>query len=208
MRNPIRLKNLSLRFLPYFAIGGIVIALRRPPLEGFVLGLPFVMAGLVLRGWAAGHLVKNDALTTTGPYAHLRHPLYLGTLLVATGFAFVLGGYWAVAVLAFVWPWFALHYFPRKELAESMRLAALHGDAFSRYRTAVPALWPRFRAPEAEAEPGAAAAAAAVSGGTRTRDASAGWCLERYSDNNELGTLLAVVAAVLVLVLRAAWGDR
>ncbi|MFO0689308.1 MAG: methyltransferase [Myxococcota bacterium] len=198
MRNPIRLKNLSLRFLPYFAIGAMVVVFRRPPLEGFVLGVPFILAGIVLRGWAAGHLVKNDALTTTGPYAHLRHPLYLGTLLVATGFGLVLGGYWAAAVLAFVWPWFALHYFPRKELAESMRLAALHGEAFDRYRAAVPALWPHWRAADE----------AMAAGGMQPPDATSDWQLSRYSDNNELGTLLAVVAALLVLSLRAAWGAR
>lgn len=195
MRNPIRLKNFRLRFLPYFLIGIAVVAFRRPPLEGFALGVPLVLTGGVLRSWAAGHLVKNDSLTTTGPYAHLRHPLYLGTLLVATGFALILGGVWALGVLAFVWPWFALHYFPRKELAESVRLAALHGEAFAGYRAAVPALWPRWRAFDAAIPPTGMRGAGAV-----TR-----WRLERYSDNNELGTVLAIVAALLLLCLRAGW---
>lgn len=196
MRNPIRLKNFRLRFLPYFLIGIAVVAFRRPPLEGFALGVPLVLTGGVLRSWAAGHLVKNDSLTTTGPYAHLRHPLYLGTLLVATGFALILGGVWALGVLAFVWPWFALHYFPRKELAESMRLAALHGDAFARYRAAVPALWPRWRS----------AGSVAVSTEAAGPPPDSGWRIDRYSDNNELGTLLAIAAGLLVLSLRAGWG--
>ncbi|MBY0398885.1 isoprenylcysteine carboxylmethyltransferase family protein [Myxococcota bacterium] len=198
MRNPIRLKNLRPRYIPYFLIGIAVIVLRRPPLEGFALGVPVVLLGLTLRSWAAGHLVKNDRLTTTGPYAHLRHPLYLGTLLVATGFALILGGYFALAALAFIWPWFALHYFPRKDLAESARLAALHGDVFARYRAAVPALWPR---PGGRRDPQRSAGAGAAI-------ASAGWQLERYSDNNELGTVLAIAAALVVLALRAAWGGR
>lgn len=196
MRNPIRLKNLRLRFLPYILIGVAVVAWRRPPCEGFVLGVPVVLAGAALRSWAAGHLVKNDALTTTGPYARLRHPLYLGTLLVATGFALILGGLVTVAVLAFVWPWFALHYFPRKELAESMRLAALHGEAFARYRAAVPALWPRRRS----------AGSDTASTGAAGPPPDSGWRIDRYSDNNELGTLLAIAAGLLVLSLRAGWG--
>ena len=148
---------------------------------------PLIAAGAALRGWGAGHLVKNDALTTTGPYAHLRHPLYLGTLLIATGFALLLGGYWSLALLAALWPWFALGYFPRKERLESARLSALYGDAFERYRAAVPALWPRWRAwraPRDAAEP-------------------ARWRVSRYSDNNELGTLIAIVLALLLLALRA-----
>ncbi|MBK7948641.1 MAG: hypothetical protein IPK00_07810 [Deltaproteobacteria bacterium] len=195
MRNPIRLKNLRLRFLPYFLIGIAVIVLRRPPLEGFVLGTPFLLAGTALRSWAAGHLVKNDSLTMTGPYAHLRHPLYLGTWLVATGFALILGGYISLAVLAFVWPWFAFHYFPRKELAESMRLSALHGEVFTGYRAAVPALWPRLRALDT----------ARSQAGRRDSRTEGGWRLERYSDNNELGTLLAIAVALLLLSIRAAW---
>lgn len=189
MRNPIRLKNLRPRLLPYVLIGIALVAWRRPPMLGFAAGVPFVLAGALLRAWAAGHLVKNDRLTTTGPYAHLRHPLYIGTLLIATGFAAILGGGYALALAALVWPWFALHYFPRKELSESARLAALHGDAFLDYRANVPALWPRLTAHRSAPRPD----------DSRFR-------FERYSDNNELGTLLAVLAGLVVLWVRARWG--
>lgn len=196
MRNPIRLKNLQLRLLPYIVIGLVVLVLREPPTWGFALGLPLIAVGALLRSWGAGHLVKNDSLTTTGPYAHLRHPLYLGTLAVATGFALLLGGLWTLALLAVVWPWFAFHYFPRKDRAESARLAALHGETFVRYHAAVPALWPRLRpwrgGPERSvpsAEPSGAA-----------------WRLERYSDNNELGAVIAIVAALMMFGIRAGLG--
>ncbi len=48
-------------------------------------GAPISVAGLLLRGWAAGHLAKNQSLAVSGPYAFTRNPLYLGTLLVAFG---------------------------------------------------------------------------------------------------------------------------
>jgi protein-S-isoprenylcysteine O-methyltransferase Ste14 len=188
MRNPIRWKNLRPRFLPYIAIGLLIAVLHRPSRGALALGLPLVLAGAVLRGWAAGHLVKNDALATTGPYAHLRHPLYLGTLLVATGFGVSLGGLIAGALLAGIWPWFGLHYFPRKDRTEAARLAALHGEAFERYRAAVPALWPRWRA-------------------WRDGGSDVVWRLERYSDNNELGTLLAIATGIGFLTWRAAGGS-
>lgn len=195
MRNPIRLKNFGLRFVPYFIAGLVLITLREPTPEGVALGVPVIAAGAALRGWGAGHLVKNDALTTTGPYAHLRHPLYLGTLLVATGFALLLGGVWTFVVLAAVWPWFALHYFPRKDRVECARLDALHGEAFARYRAAVPALWPRLR-------PWHDVSAASPSGSGTERSR---WRLARYSDNNELGTAIAIGVVLLLFWLRASW---
>ena len=187
MRNPIRLKNLSVRFLPLYLAGGAILLLYAPDRATLVAALPPILGGLALRGWGAGHLVKNDALTTTGPYAHLRHPLYLGTLLIGTGFAICVGGVVSVAVLAVLWPWFAFRYFPRKERAESGRLEARYGERFARYRTAVPALWPSLRPWRDEGATGGA------------HD----WDLDRYSENNELGTFLAVTGGWLLFWWRA-----
>ncbi len=49
--------------------------------------LLLVLPGLWLRGYASGYVKKNTELTMTGPYAHVRNPLYLGSILIATGFA-------------------------------------------------------------------------------------------------------------------------
>ena len=189
MRNPIRLKNFSTRFLPLYVIGLALLVFHPPSPEMFGLAMPLIAAGAVLRGWGAGHLVKNDRLTTSGPYAHVRHPLYVGTILIATGFGILLGGWPLLLALALIWPWFAFHYFPRKEETESHRLQELYGERFSRYRNAVPALWPRFRAWCDEESDGAS---------TLARP----WAFECYSENNELGTLLAVGAGVLIFWLR------
>jgi len=194
MRNPIRLKNLKLRFLPLYLIGLAILLLHPPRRDWLLWGLPLIAVGVLVRSWGAGHLVKNHLLTLTGPYAHVRHPLYVGTILIATGFALAIGGWLSLAALAVIWPWFVLHYFPRKEAAESDRLLARYGERFARYRAAVPALWPRVRAwvdPEAERAR------------SDDRGGAARWALSRYSDNNELGTLLAVCAGLLVFWLRA-----
>jgi len=195
MRNPIRLKNLNLRFLPYYAIGLAVLVLHRPSMESLWAGAPLLLLGAALRTWGAGHLVKNDDLTMTGPYAHLRHPLYLGTILIGTGFAIGIGGLLGLLVVAVLWPWFAFGYFPRKERVESGRLEARYGDRFTAYRTAVPALWPRW-----SRFAGAEEADATAGRGDPTR-----WSLARYSDNNELGTLLAVIGGFGVFFLRASF---
>lgn len=49
------------------------------------VGIPVSVIGLAIRAWAAGHLAKNQRLAVSGPYAWVRNPLYIGTLLVATG---------------------------------------------------------------------------------------------------------------------------
>lgn len=190
MRNPVRFKNLNVRFLPLYVVGLAVLGFHPPEREVLTWALPVIGFGVILRGWGAGHLVKNDELTMTGPYAHLRHPLYVGTILIATGFALAIGGWVSLLALLAIWPWFSLHYFPRKERTESRRLEELYGGRFTRYRAAVPALWPRLRAwvdPEL--------------GEREMLERS--WARGRYSDNNELGTLLAVLAGVLVFWLRA-----
>lgn len=185
MRNPIRLKNLSVRFLPLYLAGVAILVFHVPDRVALLAALPPILFGIALRGWGAGHLVKNDVLTTTGPYAHLRHPLYLGTLLIGTGFAIGVGGIVSLTLLAVLWPWFAFQYFPRKEEAESGRLEARYGERFARYRDAVPALVPTLRPWR---DPGGNAFA---------------WDLERYSENNELGTFLAVVSGWLLFWFRA-----
>lgn len=69
---------------------GLVVAagfgwFAHPTARSLWAGLPLVAAGLALRAWAAGHLRKNQKLTTSGPYAWVRNPLYVGTLLAVGG---------------------------------------------------------------------------------------------------------------------------
>ena len=86
-----------------------------PDVRSLVWGLPLSILGLLLRGWAAGHLEKNLRLADGGPYAYVRNPLYLGTLLVAAGLV-VASRRWLLAVLfAAV---FTLIYLPAIELEE------------------------------------------------------------------------------------------
>jgi len=195
LRNPIRLKNLRARYLPLYLIGLWILAFHPLDSQRLAWAVPTVVFGLAIRSWAAGHLVKTDVLTRTGPYAHLRHPLYAGTILIATGFALLLGGTLMWFGLLVSWVWFVFVYFPRKERVEGARLQALHGVRHLRYRDAVPALWPRRKAwedalLEPEEEP----------------IGCHGWSLDRYSDNNELGTLLAALVGLAVFGLRAVSG--
>ena len=190
MRNPIRLKNLSWRFAPLYVVGMVLLLTTRPSVFEYCAGLVAILAGGALRAWSAGHLVKTERLTISGPYAHVRHPLYLGTLLIGIGLAVNVGGWVAMIVLAIFLPWFFLAYFPRKDRTESERLLAEYGAAFADYGAQVPALIPRFTRWQAT-EPVLALA-----------DPDLRWSRERYSRNNELGTLLALVACVIAFAFR------
>jgi len=194
MRSPIRLKNFGLRFLPYYAIGAAILWVARPTPGGFATGAALVVAGAVLRAWGAGHLVKTDHFTVTGPYARLRHPLYAGTLLVGVGFAVMVGGWLAPLLGAVFLVWFFGRYYPRKERVESARLEARYGPAFREYRERVPALVPA----RSSFRPGPEA------GGTV--EADPGWSSRRYLENNELGTLLALLVGLLAFGLRLSAG--
>jgi protein-S-isoprenylcysteine O-methyltransferase Ste14 len=114
----------------------------RPSVQWLAIGLPISLIGLALRAWAAGCLAKNEQLAAGGPYAYTRNPLYLGTLLVAGGFAIAsqslgLGIFFAVV--------FLVVYLPVIEL-EEQHLRKLFPD-YADYASTVPALWPRLRSP-------------------------------------------------------------
>jgi protein-S-isoprenylcysteine O-methyltransferase Ste14 len=112
----------------------------RPDARSLALGLPVSALGLALRGWATGHVEKNLRLAESGPYAYVRNPLYLGTLLVATGFA-IASRQWPLAVLFAVV--FLLIYLPAIEL-EEQHLRKLFPE-FAAYAERVPALTPALR---------------------------------------------------------------
>jgi len=104
------------------------------------IGVPVSIVGLALRAWAAGCLAKNQQLATGGPYAHMRNPLYVGTLLVAAGLAIASRSAGLAVLMAAV---FLLIYLPVIEL-EEQHLRRLFPD-YEAYAQSVPLLWPRLR---------------------------------------------------------------
>lgn len=89
--------------------------LSRPSVSSMLAGLPLAVLGLVLRGWAAGHLAKDRSLATGGPYSYIRNPLYAGTLIVAAGIVIASRSGWLAIVFGAV---FLLVYLPAIELEE------------------------------------------------------------------------------------------
>jgi protein-S-isoprenylcysteine O-methyltransferase Ste14 len=194
VRNPIRLKNLRLQFVPIAALALLAMCGSEPAAIGtrtFASGMAFIVGGVLLRSQAAGHLSKRERLTVSGPYSRMRHPLYIGTLGLAIGFACLIGGVLAWLLAAGTGAWFFLLYFPRKERHESALLEANFGAAYVGYRAAVPPLYPR----RARWEPSHDVA--------RSVALSHSWRWKNWVENNELGTLLGVAAACALIAARA-----
>ncbi len=89
--------------------------LSKPTRLSLLIGLPLGVFGLGLRAWATGHLAKDRQLATTGPYAYIRNPLYIGTLTVATGIVIAARDVWLAIVFVSI---FSLVYLPSIELEE------------------------------------------------------------------------------------------
>lgn len=120
----------------------VTFALLSNPTRGTLFGgLPFCLVGLMLRGWASGHLAKNESLATSGPYALMRNPLYSGTLLTALGVVIASRSWLLAVVFAMV---FLLVYLPAVEL-EEQHLRSLFAD-YESYASQVGRFfsWKRF----------------------------------------------------------------
>ena len=68
-----------------FLTSVLVITVARPTWASWLAGLVVAVAGEVVRVWAAGHLEKGREVTRTGPYRLMRHPLYVGSVIIAAG---------------------------------------------------------------------------------------------------------------------------
>lgn len=112
---------------------------RAPRPAAVAWSLALVLPGLGLRGYAAGYVKKNRELTRTGPYAHTRNPLYLGSMLIAFGFALALLSWPVALVLA---AGFLAIYVP--VIASEERFLRATFPEFDQYCRQVPRLIPRL----------------------------------------------------------------
>lgn len=112
---------------------------RQPRPAAVAWSLILVVPGLWLRAYASGYVKKNLELTTTGPYAHVRNPLYLGSILIAAGFAVALRSWAVAAALALM---FVAIYVP--VIASEERYLRATFPGFGEYCRKVPRLIPRL----------------------------------------------------------------
>ena len=122
-----------------FALAVGYLLLARPTPAALGAGAAVALAGVLVRAWASGHIMKNDRLATSGPYAYTRNPLYFGSFLIACGFA--LAAHWSLLVLVALF--FLLIYVPTMQ-RERANIAQRFPGAYAEYAANVPAFVPRL----------------------------------------------------------------
>jgi protein-S-isoprenylcysteine O-methyltransferase Ste14 len=119
------------------------MVLAQPSVATLAWGLPLVVLGLLVRTWALGHICKDEKLCVDGPYSLVRHPLYLGNLIVLAGLLVVA---WSPVMAVAATVAAALNY--RAVLGEEERgLEARFGDEWREYVARTPGMVPRLRRP-------------------------------------------------------------
>lgn len=171
----------KLRRVAAYAWVLLLIFFARPDLAGTVVGLALIIPGELARIWAAGHIHKSKVLTVTGPYAYVKNPLYLGTILIVVGFCIFARNVYLLALATSV---FCFHYIPSKSRVESARMRKRFGAAYDDYDEKVPDYIPRL---------------------TPYSGAKGCWRLSSFLENGEEGILLIVIAGIALVFSRPYW---
>jgi protein-S-isoprenylcysteine O-methyltransferase Ste14 len=166
-----------------FALGIVYVWLAHPNWESLLAGAAVTLVGLWLRALAAGHVRKNAELTITGPYAHTRNPLYLGSILIAGGFAIASFSWWIVVLLTAM---FIFIYVPVIRSEEAYLRQTFAG--YNEYAAQVPRLLPRWRSPYP--------------------DAGVRWTRAQYFKHREYNALVGSIFLWSVLVVKIVIVER
>ena len=163
-----------------FVFAVLYFWLARPTWRSLALGTIGILPGLLIRSLASGHVRKNEALATSGPYAYTRNPLYLGSLLVGLGFAVAARSWWVTGILIAMF--FAI-YIP--VIRDEEAYLRQKFPEFQEYARNVPRMFPRLT-------PKANSAAKELTG----------FSLELYLKHREYNALVGALAILAVLVVK------
>jgi protein-S-isoprenylcysteine O-methyltransferase Ste14 len=146
------------------------------------VGAVIAALGVWIRAMASGHVKKNEELTTTGPYAYSRNPLYLGSIVIAIGFAVASLSVWVAVIIVAL---FVAIYVPVIRGEEAFLRSKFAN--YDEYATRVPRLFPWF--------------------GLRG-NRGAGFARELYMQHREYNAIIGAVIVLLALTAKVLWFSR
>ena len=162
-----------------FVFAVLYFWLAKPTWRFMALGALLIIPGLLIRALASGHVRKNEALATSGPYAYTRNPLYLGSLLIGIGFAVAARSWWVGIVLVVMF--FAIYLPVIRD--EEVFLRGKFPE-FEEYARRVPRMFPRIL-PRPNA-----------------RESSGGFSMELYLKHREYNALVGALAMIATLAVK------
>jgi protein-S-isoprenylcysteine O-methyltransferase Ste14 len=162
-----------------FVFAVVFVSLARPSTTSLIAGGLVLLPGLLLRGLASGHVQKDKQLTTSGPYAYTRNPLYLGSLVLAAGFAIAARSWWIVAIMLLM---FAVIYIP--VIAGEERYLRRTFPDYDDYARHVPRLLPRL---------------------TPYGNQQSAYSSERYWKHREYEASIGCVVVLAILAAKLVW---
>jgi protein-S-isoprenylcysteine O-methyltransferase Ste14 len=165
-----------------FVFAVLYFWLARPTWRFIALGAIGIVPGLLIRALASGHVRKNEALATSGPYAYTRNPLYLGSLLIGIGFAVAAHSWWVGVALMVMF--FAI-YLP--VIRDEEAFLRQRFPEFEEYALRVPRMFPRLA--------------------TRSQkdEAPAGFSMDLYLKHREYNAMLGALAMLAALFIKMTW---
>ena len=144
-------KKITIRQIVAIGFVVVLLLLAKPLPTLFWIGFTLSFMGELLRLWACGYLHKNAELAVSGPYAHLKHPLYMGTFLGFLGLLIAVSGpnppgiYLCLIGIPFFLLVFFTYYLPKKNKTEKERMLKYFGEDFIRWDSEVPDFIPRLK---------------------------------------------------------------
>ena len=151
----------------------------RPDWTSLAMGGAVAALGVFIRAMASGHVKKNQELATTGPYAYCRNPLYLGSIIIAIGFAIAARDVWVAVGIVLL---FTSIYVPVIRAEETFLREQF--ESYEDYARRVPRLLPRTLW---------------MSGLT------AGFSRELYFQHREYNAVIGAAAMLAALVVKMFW---
>lgn len=162
-----------------FAFAALYLWRAKPTWLSLSVGTTVALLGILLRAIASGHVEKNRMLTVTGPYAYVRNPLYLGSIIIGVGFTIAARDAWIFLAIILL---FAVIYLPVIRSEEAfLRMQFREYDDYARR---VPSLLPDT---------------------LLLRQIMSGFSRELYFKHHEYNSLLGAAAMLAALVVKILW---
>jgi protein-S-isoprenylcysteine O-methyltransferase Ste14 len=162
-----------------FAFAAFYLWRARPTWISLLVGTALALVGIFLRAVASGHVEKNRVLATTGPYAYVRNPLYVGSVIIGIGFTIAARDLWVLIAIVLL---FVVIYLPVIRSEEAFLRAQF--PEYDDYARRVPSLLPHT---------------------LLFRQITKGFSRDLYFSHREYNSLLGAAVVVAALVVKVLW---